>query len=247
MSVLAYIPLHYGAEYLEASIKSVIPCVDKLLILYTASPSYGHYSSDSCPETQDQLKEIAFRAAGDKIHWLEITGQVNNESEHRNAAREYAKIHGFDQVLAVDADEVWDTEVLQKTLKEAENLPNDRVAIRNWTHFWRSFNWCCKDWFLPVRIYNLKAPFNKEEGVVEGCIYHFGYAQSPGITSYKLKIHGHKSELRDNWFEDIFLNWTPGINKVHPVSLEIWDPEPFDKNTLPEILKQHPNFSKWMI
>lgn len=247
MKVLAYIPLHYGAEYLEAAIKSVLPCVDQLLVLYTSSPSYGHYSSDDCPETQDQLKDIAFRAAGDKIYWLDITGSVRQENEHRAAAKEYALIHGFDQMLAVDADEVWDTEALSKSLKEAENMPNDRIAVRNWTHFWRSFNWVCRDGFLPVRIYNLKVPFNKEEAVVDGCIYHFGYAQSTEIVSYKIKVHGHKSEFRPNWLEEKFLNWTPGVNRVHPTSVDIWDPEPFDKTTLPEILKQHPNYSKWII
>lgn len=247
MKILAYFPLHYGAEYLDAAIRSVAPCVDQILILYTSKPSYGNASGVECPEKQEDLRDIAYNAS-DKIYWLDITGQVNNESEHRNAAREYAKNHGFDQVLAVDADEVWDTDVLQKTLKEAESLPYDRIAIRNWVHFWKSFNWRCRDQFLPVRIYNVKVPFNKEEAVLDGCIYHFGYAQNPDIVVYKWAgCHGHQSELRPGWLQDIFLNWTPGINKVHPVSLEIWDPEPFDKNTLPEILKQHPNFSKWMI
>ena len=35
IKTLAYIPLHYGKEYLEATIKSIDAHVDKILILYT--------------------------------------------------------------------------------------------------------------------------------------------------------------------------------------------------------------------
>lgn len=247
MKRLAYTPLHYGAEYLDAAIRSVAPCVDQFLILYTDTPSYGHSENISCPETQDELRDIAYRAAGDKIHWIDISGQVRQENEHRACAKEYALLHGFDQMVAVDADEVWDTEILRATMKEAESLPYDRIAIRKWVHFWRSFNWCNRDQFLPVRIYNLKVPFNKEEIALDGMIYHFGYAQNPDMVRYKKTCHGHRSEFRPEWLEEIFMQWVPGMNKVHPVSLEIWDPEPFDKTTLPDLLKKHPNYDKWII
>ena len=35
MKVSAYYPIHYGKEYLEASIKSIRDHVDEILILYT--------------------------------------------------------------------------------------------------------------------------------------------------------------------------------------------------------------------
>ena len=59
MKVLAYIPILYGEEYLDACIKSIDDHVEKIVILYTDRPSYGHFSQAQCPETEDQLKEIA--------------------------------------------------------------------------------------------------------------------------------------------------------------------------------------------
>ena len=54
MKTLAYIPLHYGREYLEACITSIEPHVDKILILYTESPSYGQNRGLRNPETREE-------------------------------------------------------------------------------------------------------------------------------------------------------------------------------------------------
>ena len=244
--VLAYIPLHYGAEYLDAAIRAVSPCVDQILILYTSRPSYGHSSGEDCPETQEQLRDIAYNAS-DKIYWMDVTGMAGHEAQHRSISETFAQGKGFDQILAVDSDEVWDTVALKRALIEAAKLPNRRVKISGWVHFWRSFNWANQDGFLPVRICNLNNENTKEEGCVEGKIYHFGYAQSPEIIAYKLGCHGHKNELRPNWLNEKFLKWQPGIEDVHPTSIGLWNPFQFDKTTLPEVLKDHVNYNKELI
>lgn len=247
MKVLAYIPLHYGAEYLEAAIKSVLPCVDCVLILYTKKPSYGYDDEIECPDSEEALKDIAYRAAGDKIHWIDVTGMARQETDHRGIAFTYAQGKGFDQILAVDADEVWDTEMLKIALKKAAESPYRRINVNGWVHFWRSFTWACFDGFLPTRIYNLGDKDVKSDGIVDGRIYHFGYAQDTNIVTYKMTCHGHKSEIRPNWLKEKFLNWVPGIDDVHPVSIGLWNPVSFEKETLPQVLKEHPNYDKWMI
>jgi hypothetical protein len=244
---LGFIPLHYGKEYLEQAIKAVDPCIDQLLVLYTSKPSYGYRTGVECPETEEELKDIVFNSSRNPM-WINVTDSVNQEGEHRAAAIEYAKLHGFDQMISFDSDEVWDTDCLRKALEDAAKLPNDRVGVSfgSWYHFWRSFGWVCRDWFVPVRIFNIKREFQKEEGCVDGRIYHFGYAQSETIMRYKWEIHGHKSELRENW-TDTYFNWKPGMNDVHPVSNGLWNPEKFERETLPEILRKHPNYEKDLI
>ena len=54
MKTLAYYPVHYGAEYLDASIRSISDQVDKIVILYTTHPSYGHGTSTPCPESESE-------------------------------------------------------------------------------------------------------------------------------------------------------------------------------------------------
>jgi hypothetical protein len=247
---LAYFCLHYGAEYLEASIKAIAPVVDSILILYTEKPSFGHGMSEVCPESKMQLTDILMDLSeenleiGDKLIWLDIG--AGNEGEHRNLAFAYCNSSPikYDLLLAVDADEVWDNEVLEKCLNEAYKRKEWRFNIAGFVNFWKDFNHVVIDWFEPARIYNLNN-HNTEQATLTGKVYHFGYAQSDLIMNYKFKIHGHADSLRENWLQEIYYGWTPEKRFLHPASLQIWEKaEYFDKNTLPEILHQHPNFNK---
>ena len=247
MRVLGFIPLLYGKEYLEACIKSIDPCITELLIIYTEKPSFGYGSEVPCPESEQELKDIAF-ATSKNVKWMNVTGKVGQEGAHRNMANIYAKEHAFDIIVCVDSDEVWDTDVLRKSIDSAYNGNCQRYKTSHigWVHFWRSFNYCCKDFFEPVRFINMNCN-NGAEGVVDCKIYHFGYAQRAEIIEYKMAVHGHKNEIRENWLQEKFLNWKEGDNDVHPTSFGLWNPEIFFKDSLPPLLKNHPNFNKEII
>ena len=62
---------------------------------------------------------------------------------------------------------------------------------------------------------------------------------------YKYKIFGHASEIRDKWLDETYYGTT--MTDLHPVSLNLWNAVEFDKNTLPEFLKEHANFNKEVI
>ncbi len=71
--------------------------------------------------------------------------------------------------------------------------------------------------------------------------FHMGYARSIKDIEYKINIHGHKNEWRAEWME-MYRNWKYGMNDVHPTCEGIWNPEPFDKTTLPELMRDHPYY-----
>lgn len=240
--VLCYMPLHYGAEYLDAAIKSVHSFVDKIMILYTATPSYGFGTEVRCPESREELKEIAENASN-KVVWKDCS--FGNEGEHRRHIYKFSK--GYDLVLAIDADEVFDQEDLPIALDQALNSNYRYLGVNGFVNFWRSFDYACYDGFRPVRITNLK---NREgQGEVFCKVYHFSCAQKEEIMRYKYDIHGHKDEIRTDWLDDIFYKWEPDNNfgNLHPVANDIWNTVPFDKQELPAILKSHKNFNKRLI
>lgn len=231
--VLAYIPLHYGKEYLECAIKSVDNFVDKIIILYSATPSFGVLTDIPCPDTELDLYNIA-HAASTKIEWVNVSAKF--EGEHRNQIFNYSE--EYDIILPLDADEVWDQKSLEENLIKVESLPYARFGVVGFITFWKSFNTVCRDQYAPVRI--LKPKEGGGELAIEGTIYHFGYAQDQAIMDYKWSIHGHQDELRAGW-KDMYLNWTDEMD-VHPVAEGIWNPEAFDKTILPDFLKEHPNY-----
>ncbi len=241
MKVLGYIPLHYGAEYLEASISSMINHVDKLMIVYTPNPSQGHGTLKPCPETEDQLKEIALKF--DKVEWHK--GSFGTEGDHRAYVLNFSK--GYDLVFTLDADEIVDQNDIPRALKEAYEGDKRHYGIAGFINFWRSFNFACYDGFLPYRIINLH---NKQSlGQVDCKIYHFSTAQKIETVRYKWEVSGHANELKPNWIDSVYLAWTPEnqFNDLHPVSIGLWNATPFDKNLLPDCLKNHPNFHKHII
>ena len=242
--VISYMPLHYGMEYLKESLLSIIDIVDKIVVVYSEIPSYGHGTDIKCPEGEMELFDIAMAICKDKLIWRKE--RFSNEGEHRSFIYNFTE--GYDVVLAIDADEVYNTSELKKAIQLAYDGDKRYYGIAGYLNFWRSFNYVLTDGFTPIRITNLKN--ESGEGVVPCTIYHFSCAQSEKIMFYKYEIHGHKNEIRENWLHGIYFSWTPenNIKYLHPTSMDIWgEAIPFDKNKLPKSLKKHPNFNKTII
>jgi len=247
MKVLAFMPLHYGREYLHATLAAVEPFIDQFLIVYTSTPSYGHVGDIRNPESKDELYQIAKDTLGDKLIWNTIAGNTV-EGNHRNQVLRY--LGAFDMIFSVDGDEVHESSEVPQMLKEAWENPCKTVGLggERWRHFWRSFNECHRDGFYPIRFQKKEGKiFHAEDGIIHsGKVYHMSYAQSPEITAYKMSCHGHKGEIPKDWYQNKWLNYKKGETKqMHPASNGIWiETEDFDRRTLPEVLKNHANFNK---
>lgn len=232
MKTLAYIPLHYGKDYLGYAIESIKDHVDKIIILYTPTPSYGHGSQITPIESEQELKDIAF-SASNKIQWESNT--YHHEGEHRNHIDKFSD--GYDLVLACDADEVFAD--VEGALKQAYDQNFKRYGVNGFINFWKTFDKVCLDGFRPIRIIK---PSGSGESEVKTIVYHFGYCISEALMRYKWAIHGHADELRQNWIDEVYLS--DRTQDLHPVAIGLWNLVPYDKNTLPELLKKHPYYDK---
>jgi hypothetical protein len=109
-------------------------------------------------------------------------------------------------------------------------------------HFWRSFHRAIRhDPAAPPRVIFPHSP--RKEWVLdfglEGSINHMGYAQRSEIVSYKMKIHGHKAELKPDWFETVFMDETRTTD-LHPVGSQYWNIERVDPWAyLPDFIQAH--------
>jgi hypothetical protein len=238
MKISAYYPAHYGKEYLEASLKSVVPHVDEVLILYTDNPSYGKFTNLKNPDSRDELMAIVEKECN-SFKWVDIPA-THQENQHRNMKSIY--LHDSDIIVAVDADEIWDD--LDLAIKAAwdSNYENINVSGSQWYHFWRSFNECHRDGFAPTRFHCKKG--KQGTGLIDkGTVYHMGYAQSEAITEYKISCHGHKS-ISGSWYSEKWLNYKRGeTTHLHPDSQTVWiETQNFDKTTMPSYLKDHPYY-----
>jgi hypothetical protein len=243
--VLAYTALHYGKEYLKEAIEAVKNSVDIHLMLYTREPSYGHGTDMINPDTEEELKAICDQF--DHVVWMDIENRAKAENVHRQIAIDYAIKNKFDIVLVVDSDEVWIPERVQEAIDYAANSSNGRFGIRGsqWVTLWKSFDEYVTDGFAPIRLFNLKNDINKEELIEKGFLYHMGYCISDALMEYKISCHGHKNDFRNNsgWYRDKWVNYKKGVQYLHPATQAYWiDAQPFDKTTLPDVLKKHKRY-----
>lgn len=245
MKVLGFLPIHYGVEYLRECLTSIKDHCDKVVVAYTANGSHGYSTTAVCPDSESDIKKIASEVLGDKLIWN--TGFYGAENQHRAVAREYAS--GYDLILSIDADEVFEPNEIQAALEYAYTHNERYYGIKGYVNFWRSFNWACYDGFRPIRIENLNNANTLQNLECPLTIYHFSTAQSEAIMRYKYNVFGHASEIKPNWLDNIHYAWTPEKNFVdlHPVSINLWNAVQFDKYKLPLFLKSHPNFNKELI
>jgi len=246
MKVLGFTSIHYGKEYLKESLLSVVNHVEAMVISYSRRPSHGQRLSQECPDKEEEIKAICDEVLGDKLIWISVD-RYGSEAEHRNTRYTHAK--GYDLILTIDADEVYKEFDIPNALTFAMNNKERYFGINGYINFWRSFEYCCLDGFRPIRIENLNNHNQLQNHNCPLIVYHFSTCQSEPILRYKMKAFGHASEIRSNWIDGIYYAWTPenDIQDVHPVAFGLWNTIKFDKNSLPQYLKDHPNFNKFLI
>jgi hypothetical protein len=237
--------LHYGKDYLSYALRSVYHSVDQLHVFYTSTPSHGHSTNVPPIETKEELMSAAYAYdPDDKVKWYDMAG-VTQEGQQRDMALKTVEAAGAEIVVVVDCDEVWPTELVNKAVGEIKYY-RARYYLVNMIHCWRSFNWAICDNGWPVRLIDLKQDNHTayiDQNV--GRVFHFGYAITNRVMRYKWQIHGHKGELRPNWFNDKWSRWPPPDN-CHPTNGRneagepFWTPRMFDKLKLPEFMRDHP-------
>jgi len=249
MKIISFTCCHYGSDYLGWAIKSVYDHVDECWVVYSDKPSHGHGTTLTNPDSKQAVKDSLYHFGDpdNKIKWKE--GNYQHEGHHRIQSVEIAKERKAELIVVVDADEVWQPEGLELAISSAKEHPARNSKLRM-IHFWRNFNWICRDQMMPDRIIKVGGDnkcFNYV-GNSHSPILHFGYARKLIDCCYKISIHGHKGEWRNDWYNK-FKNWRPGcgMQDLHPTCTNIWTPEPYDKSTMPVYMKTHPWYNSNLI
>lgn len=246
IKVIGFMTIHYAGDYLKEALLSIEPYVEKMVIAYSATPSHGYRSNNPCPDSRDYIFNTAFSVLGDKLIWDEkIT--YGNETKHRKQRYLYAD--GYDICLTIDSDEIYEAKDIESAIEYAYNGIEQYYGIDGYVNFFRSFEYACYDGFRPIRIENLKHNNGLQNLNTKLRVYHFSTAQREEIMRYKYSIFGHASEIKPNYLEDVFYRWSPdnNIGDLHPVSIGLWNAVKFDKEQLPDYLKLHKNYSKYII
>lgn len=236
--IIAFTRLHYGADYLGYVIRSALPFVDKYVVLYTPTATFGNTPTISCPDPREQLLTIAISAAGNEGHKIDW-----HDDKRPETGEALAMYPDADMALELDADEVIHPWLFEHIL---ENLRDGNLTKFNYRlpflHYWRSFRYACEDSSWPARLY---LPKNAKDGDpafydnAPACIHHFGYARKTADVRYKWECSMHNADFRSEWWEEIWHKFPERLTDLHPVSRDFWNAREVDPTCLPEVLKDH--------
>jgi len=236
--VVAFMALHYGLEYIRQAIQSVQHAVDCFVFCYSNVGSHGHVADVVCPESEQQLQKAVSEVLTIPFKWYR--GRWPHEGAQRDYVYELEP--DADLIIVVDSDEIYAPGAVEAAIEQglAMGVRNGHLRFR---HFWRSFGWYCEDEAQPIRVIN---PHHADGHAYLDVppVYHMGYAQRLDIIQYKIMIHGHRAEWREDWLR-LFKAWTPQhgpMTDLHPTCYDFWTAKPFAQEQLPPLLKEHPYF-----
>lgn len=229
--------LHYGSPYLDAVIRSTEGLAERHWVVYTDVPNFPGTPTIPCPDTREQLFEIATIAGGDRLRWIDhpapgVSVVLNDHPE-------------IGLLVEVDSDEVIHQDLAADIRRKylAGELLYSRYRVPM-CHHWRSFRHVCHDGQWPIRLY-LPHAEHDEVGWYprmnpERYFHHFGYTLPRVFMEYKWMLSIHRPELRPEWWAEIYDCWPERRKDVHPVSVGMWDVVEMADSELPACLITHP-------
>ncbi|HAX98432.1 MAG TPA: hypothetical protein DCY12_05990 [Candidatus Atribacteria bacterium] len=165
---------------------------------------------------RDRTEQIA-KACGAKVVYVDL----DREYECRNYG--LGLLRDYDYALIVDADEYWPLE----TQKRIINLLDGKAYKAKMDFFFKQSNWQIvgnHNWaVVAIRTderFSSKRPrqVNGAEMIDIGKIYHFAYVRTPEKIKEKIEAFSHATEIIPNWYENVFMKFTPEMKDFHPVN-----------------------------
>lgn len=215
------------SEYIGACIRNWRGLVDKHLVLVSSKPWNGE------PVPDDGTADIA-RKMGAEV----VVSNWETEAQQRNFG--LAHLYDYDYVFIVDADELYTKDVQAGWLKILETPvdPSWRtdkqipaLRIERMITYWKNSDYVFKpeDGHKPIIAVDPKQLFCHEHRqfgtdyapLVPGACHHFSWAKSDEKVAEKMRSFSHAADIRQNWYEDVWMKWRPGCGlQVRPYGAE---------------------------
>lgn len=272
MKLTAVLCVYNEEEYIEHTIRGILPAVDRAIVCLGLAPYDAYNPKAREMSTVDRTEAILDRLARTEKKVTLVKGVWSSEIDHRNAGLELCLADGTDYYWLVDGDEVYREDHLANIRQELMDHPRVGTFIIKCHIFWRSFryripaqelSWRPRRIFQVTRhrkIMGIPLPhrcrfigqnqMNSLGPVYEiptekAVFYHFSYARSARAMEDKFKTFSHAHEIPESWINHVWRRWPEDrtMENIHPV-----DPPKFPRavyqlpEDMPEIMKSHPYY-----
>ncbi len=233
---VAQYKLFFGDEWLEASVDSIAKYMYKILFVIS-DVAWGDNPKNPTIKG-DNLEPIIAKLQTkypEKI--IVYNGSWNTQLGHVQAGLDYIKqnIPEATHCLYIDGDEIYREDQLQKLLNLARKIKTYKSAIRiNYNTYFKSIYYKIEPNKYPMHLvlfpllgwveYRNARNVNAKLIEISNLYYeHPGYVRMDD-EKMRLKIEAHRETepIIGDWYNDVWLNWTPEMKNFHPTNPDFW-------------------------
>lgn len=235
--VVAQYKLFFGEEWLETSVDSIARYMHKILfvisdIAWGDDPKNPKIKGDNLEPILQKIKS----KYPNKV--VILRGSYNKQIPHVQAGLDFIKtsIPEATHCLYIDGDEIYKKEQIEALLKLTKSIKTFNKAIRiNYNTYFKT---------IYYKIFPIKYPtalvlfpilswikYRNERNVnarildLPNLFYEHPSYVRKNDEKMKAKINAHKETepILGDWYNNIWLKWTPKTKNFHPTTPEVWE------------------------
>jgi hypothetical protein len=232
--VVAMYKLYFGDEWLECSVDSIVRKMYKIVFLISDIP-WGDNTNIEGDDLQPIIDRLNKKYPGKiVIH----RGSWNRQLEHVKAGMRFVKekFPEASHLLYVDSDEVYPSPELDKLLRLMHEWPyfNRVIRVQYNTYFKTIYyritprSWPTAGALIPLRDFtdfiDARNVFTVNSVDVPYIFYeHFAYVRkNDERIRQKIEAHRETEPIIGDWFNDVWMKWSPQMNDFHPTNPHFW-------------------------
>lgn len=246
--IVAQYKLFLAEEWLEASVDSIAPYVYRILFV-VSNVAWGDDFNKPKIKNDELEKTIQklLKKYPDKI--IVYRGSWNKQLEHVQAGLDFIKsnIPEATHCLYIDGDEIYTNELIKKLVSFTKSIRYFQKAIRiSYNMYFKTIYYKINPIKYPTALVlfpiNTWIKYRDVRNVNAATIdmlylryEHPAYVRK-NDQGIRLKIEAHRETepIIGNWYENVWLKWTPEMKNFHPTNPEFWEEViQVNKNELP--------------
>lgn len=248
---------HKEGPFLRAVLQCVYDKARVVIVLEDVNPMFGDVRRSEW-RTEDEVNAFKQEHPDAVIHFVEANfgqyGGPHQEAQRRNEANRIAR-EEYDCRYSwiVDADEIYE-ESEARGLWAWFRQQNVEAARCGWYTYWRSLHWRVEppESFHPYVIVRAdrQATLCREFAVNSECVVphdvcmvrHYSWVRTPAEIQRKIQGWGHAHQVIDGWFDEVFMQWSPGcdMQDLHPTEPKAYQSIVRCSEPIPHALVNHP-------
>jgi len=232
--------LYDDIEYLDVFLHPIVNHLNEILFLISDVNWKKEKTNNS--RTLEKIKELKSKYSNITL----IQKYWDNEVDQRNFGLFYFYKKKFEYSFIIDTDEIYKEQHFKNIIKFIKSNPKISAFHIEWNTYWKKeyYRINPRENFKPVIVVktnsflfirerqgttsiirNEKAIL-KSDGDYNGILipskiaicYHLSYARDDDFIRKKIGIYKYILNIVPDWYEDIWLKWTPKMTNLHPVT-----------------------------